>query len=90
MNSMVMRLHVMPGGIVIGHVVPKDHPVNGHIELKENHVYELNVDSTFDTQTFREVGSADFTLSTIGKENGCSVDQFIARSHGHHLVVNGQ
>jgi len=90
MNSMVMRLHVMPGGIVVGHIVPKEHPANGSIELKENCVYELNVDNTFDTQTFREVGSADFTTATIGKERGCSVDQFIARSHGNHLVVNGQ
>lgn len=84
--SMTARIQIMPGGIIIGHIVPKSHSANGVQELNENHVYELQVERTFGTTTYVDLGEADFTVAEIDPR-GCSVDRFIATSGGKHLTV---
>ncbi|AFC21871.1 hypothetical protein GAP32_418 [Cronobacter phage vB_CsaM_GAP32] len=87
-NGIGMRIQIMPGGIVIGHVIPSDHPANnGVIELIENHVYELRGESTFDTTSFHDIGEADVKMFDI-ESGGCSLDKFIALAGGKHLTVN--
>lgn len=83
-----MRIQILPGGIIIGHVVPPEHPANnGVIELTENHVYELRAESTFGTTSFHDIGEADVKMFDI-QPGGCGVDKFIALCGGKHLTVN--
>jgi hypothetical protein len=86
--AITARIQVMPGGIIIGHIVPKCFSANGVQELQENHVYELRVDRTFGTTTYVDLGEADFKVSEIDPR-GCGVDRFIATSGGKHLTVDG-
>lgn len=85
--AITARIQVMPGGIIIGHIVPEAHSANGVQELQEDHVYELRVDSTFKTTTYVDLGEADFKVSEIDPL-GCGVDRFIATSSGRHLTVD--
>lgn len=84
---MTARIQVMPGGIIIGHIVPASHPANGVHELQQDHVYELRIDRTFGTTTYVDIGEADFKVSDIDP-TGCGVDRFIATSGGRHLTIN--
>jgi hypothetical protein len=86
--AMTARIQVMPGGIIIGHIVPESHPANGVQELQQDHVYELRIESTFGTTSYIDIGEADFKVSNVDS-SGCSVDRFIATSGGNHLTVNG-
>lgn len=88
--GMTARIQVLPNGLIVGHVVPVEHPANGTVDLEENKVYELQVDPIFGTQTFVHVGEADFKVSDV-EPGGCSIDKFIAESGGKHLTVrNGK
>lgn len=85
--AMTARIQVLPGGIIIGHIVPESHPANGVQELLEDHVYELRVDRTFKTASYGDIGEADVKMFDIA-QNGCGLDQFIALASGKHLTVN--
>lgn len=86
--AMTARIQVMPGGIIIGHIVPESHPANGVQELQQDHVYELRVDRTFGTTTYVDLGEADFKVSDIDPR-GCGTDLFLATAGGNHLTVDG-
>ncbi len=87
MTGIVMRIQVLPHGLIIGHVIPKEHPMNNTMDLEPNHVYELQVNTWAGTEMFTDIGEADVKMFDI-QEGGCGLDKFIALAGGKHLTVN--
>ncbi|AQW88959.1 hypothetical protein pEaSNUABM50_00439 [Erwinia phage pEa_SNUABM_50] len=87
MDGIAMRIQVLPNGLIIGHVVPKEHPANRCYNLEPNHVYELQIDLTYGNDKLKNIGEADFKTSDVDPR-GCSIDHLIAVSSGRHLTVN--
>lgn len=87
MIGIAMRIQVLPSGIIIGHVIPKEHPMNNTIDLKTDHVYELQVNTVNNTEMFTDIGEADVKMFDI-EASGCGLDKFIVLAGGKHLTVN--
>lgn len=86
-TGIAMRIQILPSGIIIGHVVPEEHPANGHITMKTDHVYELQFELTYGREELRDIGEADVKMFDI-EPGGCGLDKFIALAGGKHLTVN--
>lgn len=84
MNNMLARFQVLPDGIIIGHVVPTDHPANATgTDLEVGKVYEVNLQEF--SITVGKIGTADYRMQEM-----CSVDNFLVRARGKHLTVDGK
>jgi len=83
MHRMLARFQVLPGGIIVGCVVPKEY-TGAHAELQEGTVYEVNGTDDM-TWTIGPIGKADFTMPATP----FSMDQFLVKAHGNHLTVGG-
>lgn len=85
MHRMLARFQVLPGGLIIGCLVPKEY-IGSSSQMQEGTVYEVNVGDDL-TWTIGPVGKADLTMP---EESGkYSVDKFIVKSNGNHLTVGG-
>lgn len=76
----LMRLQVLPNGLVIGHVFP-DALGNG-VEAGDVLQIDRNV---FDVNTVWNVGKADHPMNPM-----MSLDRFLVEAKGHHLTVKGE
>lgn len=76
----LMRLQVLPNGLVVGHVFPG--ALGGGIEPGDVFQIDRNV---FDINTLWKVGSADHQMIPL-----TSLDNFLVEAGGRHLTVDGE
>lgn len=84
-NNMLARIQILPGGIIIGHVIPQNHPANKTgTELEECRVYEINAMGSGELRVGK-IGIADFQMP----DPRWGMDKFLVLACGNHLTVNG-
>lgn len=88
MGNIVARLQVLPGGIIIGHIVPSSHPANDTgVELEAGMVYEAFINYSGNLDLCKK-GKADYQMPSDGT-CGMSLDRFLVEAQGNHCTYGG-